>query len=92
MKYSYYAVFEFSSEEEISRGIYPIGIYFPDLMGCVSGADGTQHGLEMAKEALELHLEGMLASEGRLPYPSSEENLLKNLAPNEKLFKITVVL
>jgi len=90
MRFSYYAIFEYSSEEDIQNGIYPIGIYFPDFLGCVSGADNTEHGLEMAKESLSLHIEAELADKKQLPNPSDMEDLVKYLAPNERLLRITV--
>jgi len=90
MNYSYYAVFEYSSEEEINRGIYAIGIYFPDFMGCASCADNLEHGLEMAREVLTMRIEDELDDEKVLPNPSGKEELEKNLAPNERLVRITI--
>jgi len=90
MKYSYYAVFEYSSEEEIRRGIYPIGIYFPDFLGCVSGANNMKQALEMAEEVLTMRIEAELDDKKALPNSSDKRNLTKNLALNEKLFKVTV--
>jgi len=92
IEYSYYAVFEFSTNDEIEKGFSAIGIYFPDVPGCISCGDDMQHGLEMAKESLSLHIEGLLEDGDDLPIPSEEANLLKKLLPHEKLFEITIVL
>ena len=92
MEYSYYAVFEYSSEEEISSGIFAIGIYFPDFIGCTSCSDSVGHGLEMAKEVLVLRIEEEIADGKLLPNPSDKEELEKDLAQNERLFGITVQL
>jgi len=91
MTYSYYAVFEYSSEEEINRGIYPIGVYFPDFLGCVSGANDVKQALEMAKEVLLMRIEDEIDCKKILPSPSDKKTLEENLAQNEKLFKITVI-
>ncbi len=41
----------------------------PDLPGCVTAGDTLEEALEMAKEAIELHVEGMLADGEALPEP-----------------------
>jgi len=90
MEHSYYAVFQYTPEWEVNRGTFALGIYFPDLTGCVSCADDIEHGLEMAKEILALWLEMLLDKNKCLPNPSHEEDLKKSLTPCERLFKITV--
>lgn len=90
MKYVYYAIFEYSSEEEISKGVYPVGIYFPDFLGCVSGADNTEYGVEMAKEVLKLRIESDIEDKIILPNPVDKMDLEKKLAQNERLVEIIV--
>jgi len=51
-KLTYLAVFETDGDPGIS-------VYFPDVNGCVSCGDNFDHALEMAKEALSLHIYGM---------------------------------
>jgi predicted RNase H-like HicB family nuclease len=51
-KITYLAVFETDENPGIS-------VYFPDVPGCVSCGDNFDHALQMAKEALSLHLYGM---------------------------------
>jgi predicted RNase H-like HicB family nuclease len=51
-KLTYLAVFETGEKQGIS-------VYFPDVPGCVSCGDDFDHALQMAKEALSLHIYGM---------------------------------
>jgi predicted RNase H-like HicB family nuclease len=51
-KLTYLAVFESDENPGIS-------VYFPDVPGCVSCGDTFDHALQMAKEALSLHIYGM---------------------------------
>jgi predicted RNase H-like HicB family nuclease len=51
-KLTYLAVFETDENPGIS-------VYFPDVVGCVSCGDNFDHTLQMAKEALALHIYGM---------------------------------
>ena len=59
-KLTYLAVFE----TDESPGI---GVYFPDVPGCVSVGDHFDHALQMAKEALSLHIYGMEKDGEALP-------------------------
>lgn len=45
-------------------------VVFPDFPGCVSQGDTAHDALENGREALALHLEGMLADGLELPAPS----------------------
>lgn len=45
------------------------GLFFPDLPGCVTVADTLNDLAENAREALELHLEGMI--DANMPIPSA---------------------
>ena len=51
-KLTYLAVFEVDENPGIS-------VYFPDVPGCISCGDNFDHALQMAKEALALHIFGM---------------------------------
>ncbi len=51
------------------------GLYFPDLPGCVTAADTFAELNDMAREALALHLVGMLGDGETLPVPTSPEQL-----------------
>ncbi|MDR0323769.1 MAG: type II toxin-antitoxin system HicB family antitoxin [Treponema sp.] len=59
-KFTYLAVFETDETPGIS-------IYFPDIPGCVSCGDNFDHAMQMAKEALALHIYGMEKDGEKLP-------------------------
>lgn len=79
-KYHFIAIFEYSKSED---GDESIGVYFPDLPGCISCGDSTEEAIEMAKEALSLHLYGMENDGDEIPVPSavSEIEFDKNEIP-----------
>lgn len=62
-RYHFIAVLEYGENGSI-------GVYFPDLPGCVSAADTTEKAIENAKEALSLHLFGMEEDGDEIPKPS----------------------
>jgi predicted RNase H-like HicB family nuclease len=47
------------------------GVEFPDFPGCVTAGVTLEEAGRMAKEALELHLEGLLEDLVEIPEPSS---------------------
>src|SRR5262249_36986479 len=51
------------------------GISFPDFPGAVTAAPSLDEAVEMAAEALALHVEGMLAEGEEIPPPSSFEQV-----------------
>ncbi|MCL2006475.1 MAG: type II toxin-antitoxin system HicB family antitoxin [Treponema sp.] len=59
-KLTYLAVFEKDEDSGIS-------VYFPDVPGCASCGDNFDHALQMAKEALSLHIYGMEKDGDELP-------------------------
>ena len=59
-KLTYLAVFETDENPGIS-------VYFPDVPGCASCGDNFDHALQMAKEALALHIYGMEKDGEALP-------------------------
>jgi predicted RNase H-like HicB family nuclease len=64
-KLTYLAVFEADESPGIS-------VYFPDVPGCVSCGNTFDHALQMAKEALSLHLYGMEKDGEPLPTRSDK--------------------
>jgi len=46
------------------------GVEFPDFPGCISAGDTLDEAVAGAKEALELHVEGMLEDGEDIPDPS----------------------
>lgn len=49
------------------------GVTVPDLPGCFSAGETIEEALEMAREAIECHLEGMLKDAESLPRPRTIE-------------------
>lgn len=80
MKFIYPAVFE--------QGEHGIGIFFPDLPGCLPCADDYLEAFKNARECLRLHIYGMLKDGDELPVPSRLEAIL--LEKNEALALIEV--
>lgn len=52
------------------------GIYFPDLLGCVSDADSLEDVLKMGREALGLHLSSMEEDGDEIPEPTPIEKIV----------------
>ena len=67
-KYIYTAVFDPCEE-----GGYCIT--FPDLPGCITQGDNIGEALDMAKEAMSLHLYGMEDDHDPIPPPTSPEKV-----------------
>jgi predicted RNase H-like HicB family nuclease len=54
------------------------GISFPDFPGAVTAAATYEEAVEMAAEALALHVEGLLAEGETIPEPSNFEQVREN--------------
>ena len=48
----------------------PCGVTVPDLPGCFSAGDTLADALEQAREAIALHVEGLLSDGELVPAPS----------------------
>ncbi|MBW2245038.1 MAG: type II toxin-antitoxin system HicB family antitoxin [Deltaproteobacteria bacterium] len=53
------------------------GVEFPDFPGCVTVGKSPSEAQVLAKEALELHLQGMVEDGEAIPEPGSEDQLLE---------------
>lgn len=82
-KFSYYAVFESDPGCDPEKDV---DVSFPDVPGAFSYGDNFQHGEEMARECLALHLLGLLESGIPIPEPSDPETI--ELGENETLHLI----
>lgn len=51
------------------------GVSVPDLPGCISAGETYEEALGMIKEAIELHIEGLLEDGDEVPGPTSIEQL-----------------
>jgi predicted RNase H-like HicB family nuclease len=54
------------------------GVSFPDFPGAITAASSLDEAIEMAAEALALHVEGMLTEGEAIPNPSSLEQVRVN--------------
>lgn len=61
--------YEFIAVLDYSNG-KTVGVYFPDLPGCISCEDNTQNAVKSAKEVLQLHLYGMEEDGDEIPAAS----------------------
>jgi predicted RNase H-like HicB family nuclease len=82
-RYLFPAVFEIGEDGSI-------GVYFPDLPGCISAGDNEEEAVLNAKEALALHLYGMEEDGDDIPAPSSVRDVQADLDPNEYIVMIEV--
>ena len=55
----------------VEKGPASYGAYVPDLPGCVAAADSRDEVLNLIREAIELHLEGLREDGQPIPEPSS---------------------
>jgi predicted RNase H-like HicB family nuclease len=56
----------------IERGETSWGAYVPDLPGCVAVGDTREEVLELVREAIEFHIEGLGEKGLPVPPPTSE--------------------
>ena len=56
----------------IERGEGSFGAYVPDLPGCVAVGESREEALELIRDAIALHLEGLSDSGDAIPAPHSE--------------------
>lgn len=68
MERSYPAIFEKDRRTDW-------GVSFPDFPGCVTAASTPEEAFAMAREALQLHVDGMLEDGEDLPIPSPVESV-----------------
>lgn len=54
------------------------GVSVPDLPGCISAGSTVDEALLMIREAIELHLWGMVEDGQNIPEPSTLESLVSN--------------
>jgi len=54
------------------------GVDFPDFPGCVTAGKTLEDAREMAAEALQFHIEGMLEDGEALPEPTTLDEIMKD--------------
>jgi len=77
-------------EEEQGKAI---GVWFPDLLGCLSAGDTLDEAMLNAKEALELWGEAMLENGKNIPPPRSLAELKADsaIAPDLNRFMVALI-
>ena len=53
------------------------GAYVPDLPGCVAAGETREEALELIREAIKFHLEGMKEAGDAIPEPHSHSDVVQ---------------
>jgi predicted RNase H-like HicB family nuclease len=61
----------------IEKGSRSYGAYVPDLPGCVAVGESREEVVNLIREAIELHLEGIHESGHTLPQPASSVEVVE---------------
>lgn len=61
----------------VERGPTSWGAYVPDLPGCVAAGETREEALQLIREALELHIEGLREQGEAIPEPHSFSDLIE---------------
>jgi predicted RNase H-like HicB family nuclease len=61
----------------VEQGATSWGVYVPDLPGCVAVGESREEALELIREAIEFHIEGLRASGEEIPQPHSFGELVE---------------
>ena len=84
--YVFPAVFTFYDDDNDEQ----IGVFFPDLPGCVSNADSHEQAIFMAREALGMHLSSMEDLDEEIPSPSDYLHVKESLEENQIVCPVDV--
>jgi predicted RNase H-like HicB family nuclease len=66
------------------------GVIFPDFLGCVTVGKNLEEAKEMAQEALQFHVDGMLKDGEDLPYGKSLDEIKKKYKKAEIFLVVAV--
>ena len=55
----------------LEKGATSYGAYVPDLPGCIASAESRDEVLQLIREAIEFHIEGLREDGLPVPQPSS---------------------
>jgi predicted RNase H-like HicB family nuclease len=61
----------------IEKGDTSWGAYVPDLPGCIAAAESRDEVLQLIREAIEFHLEGLREQGEPVPEPHSSSELIE---------------
>jgi len=60
----------------VEQGPKSFGAYVPDLPGCVAAAETREEVLELIREAIEFHIDGLREDGLPVPAPSSSSEIV----------------
>lgn len=61
----------------VEKGDTSYGAYVPDLPGCIAAAETKDEVLQLIREAIEFHLEGLRDEGAPIPAPHSTSELVE---------------
>jgi predicted RNase H-like HicB family nuclease len=61
----------------LEQGPTSWGAYVPDLPGCIAAGDTREEVLELIREAIDFHIEGLIESGEPVPPPASFSELVE---------------
>ena len=61
----------------IEKGESSWGAHVPDLPGCIAVAETREEVIELIKEAIDFHIEGLREHGEPIPLPSSESEVIE---------------
>jgi predicted RNase H-like HicB family nuclease len=61
----------------IEKGESGYGAHVPDLPGCIAAGETREEFLELIKDAIEFHIEGLVEAGEPVPPPSSVGELIE---------------
>lgn len=64
------------------------GVMFPDFPGCISAGKTIEEAYQMAEEALQFHIDGMIEDKDEIPHPTTLEAVRKKHKKTEALLLI----
>ena len=60
----------------VEQGATSFGAYVPDLPGCVAAGETREEVLDLIREAIEFHIEGLRQEGQPVPPPSSTSEVI----------------
>ena len=61
----------------IEQGESGYGAHVPDLPGCIAAAETREEVMELIKDAIEFHIEGLIEAGEPVPHPSSVSEFIE---------------
>jgi len=61
----------------IEKGETGYGAHVPDLPGCIAAGETREEVLQLIKEAIEFHIEGLRKAGEQVPSPSSASEFIE---------------